>query len=271
MAHRVHQIFYSEQTRAANDPGFLPLDYLSNERPDWREYWPIRKFLLQGGLDEDCAYGFFSPKFRQKTGLGANEVHRFIDQADADVFVFSPFFDQSALFLNVFEQAGVQHPGMAPTLAAAMELIEPGVPATRLVMNSTNTVFCNYFVAKPRFWRAWLAMCERLFDAVEAGSSDLAQALNANVDHLGGAAPTKVFVIERVASLLLTLRRDFKVRAFDPVQMPKALPSMNAMQAELCLMDALKIAYSVQPNDAYLGQFARLRSQIVERLTAPAA
>ena len=43
---RIHQIYYSEQTRAELDPGFLPLDNSANERPDWREYWPIRRFLL---------------------------------------------------------------------------------------------------------------------------------------------------------------------------------------------------------------------------------
>ena len=37
-----YQIYYSEQTRDALDPGFLPLDNLANPRPDWREYWPIR-------------------------------------------------------------------------------------------------------------------------------------------------------------------------------------------------------------------------------------
>lgn len=41
----IHQIFYSDDTRRTLDPGFIPLDNLANERPDWREYWPIRKFL----------------------------------------------------------------------------------------------------------------------------------------------------------------------------------------------------------------------------------
>ena len=43
--HEIYQIFYNESTQKSNDPGFLPLDNLSNERPDWSEYWPIRRFL----------------------------------------------------------------------------------------------------------------------------------------------------------------------------------------------------------------------------------
>ena len=84
---KLYQIYYSEQSRAQLDPGFLPLDNSANERPDWREYWPIRRFLLDNPLDPQTYYGFFSPKFREKTGLDAAAVQRFIEQQDgaADV------------------------------------------------------------------------------------------------------------------------------------------------------------------------------------------
>src|SRR5579863_9639609 len=87
------------------DPGFLVLDNSSNERPDWYEYWPIRKFLLNEPLDENAFYGFLSPKFKQKTNLGAGEVADFIRSADAatDVALFSPSIHNSAFYLNVFE------------------------------------------------------------------------------------------------------------------------------------------------------------------------
>jgi hypothetical protein len=68
---RICQIFYDQKTRDALDPGCIPLDNLANERPDWREYWPMREFLLGETLVEDRYYGFFSPKFGQKTNLGA--------------------------------------------------------------------------------------------------------------------------------------------------------------------------------------------------------
>ena len=42
----LYQIVYSSQTRAAVAAGFEVLDNLSNERPDWFEYWPMRRFLL---------------------------------------------------------------------------------------------------------------------------------------------------------------------------------------------------------------------------------
>ena len=49
----IHQIYYSPETRAQLDAGFTPLDNLANERPDWREYWPIRNHLLRNALADD--------------------------------------------------------------------------------------------------------------------------------------------------------------------------------------------------------------------------
>ena len=104
---RIHQIYYSEQTHAELDPGFLPLDNSANERPDWREYWPMRRFLLGRELEPEAYYGFFSPKFKQKTTLTAAAVNDFVRQRGgaADVISFSPFFDQMAFPLNIMELA----------------------------------------------------------------------------------------------------------------------------------------------------------------------
>jgi len=52
MGVHIYQIFYSAESKGICDPGFQLLDNLSNERPDWREYWPIRNFLKAHELDE---------------------------------------------------------------------------------------------------------------------------------------------------------------------------------------------------------------------------
>jgi hypothetical protein len=46
--HPVHilQILNHYTSRQELDPGFDVLDNSANERPDWYEYFPIRKFLL---------------------------------------------------------------------------------------------------------------------------------------------------------------------------------------------------------------------------------
>src|SRR5450830_1913998 len=88
----IFQIFYSEKTKSENDHGFKGLDNLANPRPDWREYWSIRDYLINNTLNEDEYYGFFSPKFKGKTNLDAADVHEFIKHhaEEAEIFLFSP-------------------------------------------------------------------------------------------------------------------------------------------------------------------------------------
>jgi hypothetical protein len=43
---KLYQIVYSQKTLENIGAGYLPLDNLDGARNDWREYWPIRKFLL---------------------------------------------------------------------------------------------------------------------------------------------------------------------------------------------------------------------------------
>jgi 2-polyprenyl-3-methyl-5-hydroxy-6-metoxy-1,4-benzoquinol methylase len=271
---RIHQIYYSEQTRAELDPGFLPFDNSTNERPDWREYWPMRRFLLGRELEPECYYGFFSPKFRQKTTLTAAAVVDFVRQrgGTADVISFSPFFDQMAFPLNIMELAVVDH-ACRGTFAECASLVAPGFDIERSVMSSLETVFCNFFVAKPRFWREWLAQCERIFELAEQGLTPLGQALNRVVTYGTASAPAKVFVIERVASLLLWSQKQWAVERCNPILLPQASAKLLQVAGgpDLMVLDALKIAYARSGTEHYLGLYRHLRDSILKRASGAAA
>src|SRR5438552_3736606 len=92
----IHQIFYDDSSRWMLDPGFIPLDNTSNERPDWFEFWVILRFLHETQLEEDAWYGFVSAKFHAKTGLDSKRVMDFLElhAAEAEVALFSPGWDQ---------------------------------------------------------------------------------------------------------------------------------------------------------------------------------
>lgn len=264
--HRIYQIYYDSITESENDRGFLQLDNLSNERPDWAEYWPIRNFLLGNELDDDTYYGFLSPKFGRKTGLASTEVLAFLDSADEDVVTFSPFFDQSAFSINVFEQAASAHRGIYPTLVDAFRFLDPSADIENLVMTSRSTVYCNYFVAKKGVWHSWLAACEKIFAICEANLSPLAHRLTALVNYSGARTPAKVFVIERVISFLLATGRQWNVRAYNPMTLPFGSSSVAKFRSELAELDALKIAYCETGHLEYLQAFGRIRSEIVEKI-----
>lgn len=272
MKHNIYQIYYSEQSRNELDPGFIALDN-TGQRPDWREYWPMRRFLLEETLEEDVLYGFFSPKFKLKTGLDSAEVHAFLNDApdDVDVVTFSPFYDQAAYFANIFEHAAWMHPGIGPLIDEVLELIAPGQnTGTDFVMSSFETIFCNYLVAKPAFWRRWLKDCEQIFQIAEAGANKLAQQLNMPVKHDGDGAPAKVFIIERIASLIIATQRPWRVHCFDSMTLPpqnKWLAEHYA--ADLIALDALKFTANATGNPQFAWRFFELRLRLYEKIHQP--
>jgi hypothetical protein len=249
----IYQILNHYTSRQDLDPGFGVLDNSANERPDWFEYWPIRKFLLGQALDENAFYGFLSPKFGLKTGLSAAVVHDFILTADsADVVLLSPSIHNSAYYWNVFDHGDSEHPGLKIVARQLLERLGLPHDLDTLVSDSRNTVHSNYFIAKPRFWRAWLAINETMFAIAESPADALGQALRNPTSYRGGSTvQMKIFVMERVATLLLTLDGSFTARVRDPFAAHSRLYKLPVAVA----CDALKIAYATQRRAQYRDVF----------------
>lgn len=274
----LYQIAYSEATRAGIEPGYCLLDNLANPRPDWFEYWPIRRFLLDTALDDSAFYGFFSPKFGSKTALSHAQVVGFVQQAalaeaPADVVLFSPQPDMGAFFLNVFEQGEAFDAGLIAAYEALLAHAGRPVALGGLVMDSRQTVFSNYFVARPAFWREWLVLNEALFSVCEGLDASAGPALRAALCHPttysgpNGPAERKVFLMERAASLLLATQPQWRSVAHNPFGMGWSMSRFREHPTEAFISDALKIAYRDQRYPQYLQAFATVR----ERFRAGAA
>lgn len=261
--HKIFQIYYDSRTQAENDKGFLQLDNSSNERPDWSEYWPIRRYLHNNKLEDNLYYGFFSPKFKEKTGLDSTTVFEFLENSNEDVIVFSPFFDQSAFFINVFEQAKFAHPSIDECLVEAFRALDGGVDINNLFMTSRNTVFCNYFAAKRDFWEKWIACGEILFGYAEENRTPLGKLLNSNVTHSRKEYPAKVFAVERIVSFLMSTRKEWSARIFEPARLPYSNPFFLNYKLELIELDALKIAYLETGSSEYIRPLNQIRSKII--------
>ena len=263
------QIVYDDDTAARHDPGFELLDNFGNERPDWYEYWPIRKYLLSNDLDEQSYYAFFSPRFGQKTGLNAEDVRRTLARHTEDVVLFSPFLDLAALYFNQLDQGESVHPGLAALVAGIVPI---GLPGSLLLQDATNTVFCNFFAAKPAFWKAWLARCETVFALAERGEGTLAGQLLAPSDYEDGkTAHYKVFLIERMASLLLATDRRWRAAAPFALKLPLAIPRLENDRDRLIRLDKLKFdAVRAKDPVPLLRQYVVEREQMVGELTGAA-
>ena len=257
------QIVQSDAMLAQIEPGYGVLDKHNDNRPDWREYWPIRSFLLGQQLDETTYYGFFSSDFAAKTGLSHAAVLNFIDAAPVatDVFTFSPRPDMGSLFLNVFEQVELSDPGFSAITDAFMAAIGRPLPVASLVMDSRQIVFDNFLVARPSFWRAWLALCEALFAICEGADTPLKAALTQDTGD-AGTPQRKVVLMERIASLLLTIEPHWRVRAYDTFQCAWSGTRLAEYKLEAVLSDALKIAMREQGFADYAAAFSQVRARL---------
>lgn len=262
----LYQIAYNPQTLAqVQSSGFLVLDNLENVRPDWYEYWPIRNFLLSQALDEDAFYGFFSPKFTAKTNMTHADVCVFIRAALAkgplDVALFSPQPDMGASFLNVFEQAELFDAGCMQTAKDFLHLQGLDLPLESMVMDSRQTVFSNYFVARPAFWRVWLAQTEALFALAEDSTHPLHAAMTINTSY-GSNAQRKVFISERLASLLLCLHPEFRVASANTFNFGWSTSRFRQQPEDVYINDALKMAFRESGFPQYMDAFRKMREKL---------
>ena len=265
---KLYQIAYNAETLAqVQASGFLVLDNVANERPDWYEYWAIRKFLLTQSLDDSAFYGFFSPKFTHKTQMTHTDVCAFMNAALAkgpvDVALFSPQPDMGAHFLNVFEQAELFDPGCLQVAKDFLHLQGLDVPLEGMVMDSRQIVFSNYFVARPAFWRLWFSLTEALFVIAEDATHPLSAALNYNTTY-GENANRKVFISERLASLLLCLRPEFKTATANTFNFGWSTSRFRDQPNNAYINDALKMAFRESGFPQYMEAFRAMRKTFTQ-------
>lgn len=270
----LHLIAYSPASLAQVTPGWQVLDNLANPRPDWFEYWPVRQRLLGEALDDNAFYGFFSPKFSAKTGLSHQQVQDFVAQhaAQADVILFSPQPDMGAFFLNVFEQGETFDPGLIDAYSQFLDSIGRPAPLRQMVMDSRQVCFSNYFVARPAFWREWLAVNEAMYAICEGPATPLQRALTLPTSYPGpgGGVQRKVFLQERVASLLLATQAHWRSVPHDPFGMGWSMSRFRQHPQEAFVSDALKRAFRDTGWPHYMQAFAQVRQRFVQPVASAA-
>lgn len=259
-------ISYTEDILKNVEYPFVPLDNTENPRPDWQEYWPIRKFLLEEKMVDDHYYGFFSPRFQEKTGLSSSDIINYvIDQDNSnDIITFSPQPDMGAFFINIFQQNEIFDPGFLNSSQAFFNFAEIDINISKLVMDSRNIIFSNYFFAKPNFWKRWLNVCEILFSACEnypriAEIHGWLQSTN-----YPRGIQRKVFLIERIASAIIIIDGIYKIKSHSPFFFAYSSSGLNRHPDKAIICDALKMAFSETNDHLYLNRFHAIIAQLFE-------
>ena len=194
------------------------------------------------------------------------DVLSHIESQDGDIVFFSPFFNQPAIFINVFEQAREHGEEMFTLLEEYFAVIDKNVNISTILMSSTNTVFCNFFAAKKQFWNVWFEYCERIYRIAEENSTTLGKRLNANVAHGGGECSVKVFVIERISSFILATQHGWEINFYNPIGPPYFVSGIESYENEMRQLDALKVAFMKNKYTEYMETFINIRLKLIEQI-----
>ena len=194
-----YHICYDEETKAACPEGFMPLQH-SNNFASFNEIMPIFECLHTHSWEEEEFVGFFSPRFREKTGFTFETIkkaHERMGQTKNAIF-FSSYLNHAAYYLNPWEQADHSNPGV---LAASQKLVDAAKLNLNLVdqvCTIDNTVFSHYLIAQEPFWTAWCILVKQYFELLE-DDPDLALKQVPYKDDLHSIHP---FVVERFPTLI---------------------------------------------------------------------
>jgi hypothetical protein len=197
---QIRKIFYDEASFKLIKPPYIPLDNSEGDST-WFEFLPILNFVQENRLSESGFYGFFSPRFEEKTGFSPEFTHRTVQENfDKDAVLFSPGWDQLCFYQNPWEQGEQHHPGIVKATQEFLDYAKISIDIRTVVSTRSTAVFSNCIVAKATYWKKWA----RLASKFHQYCSDMSNGLDrVNTNHRGDAMPLRIFIQERLPSLVL--------------------------------------------------------------------
>ncbi len=257
---KLFHISYSQETLKEVPEGFRVLDNLDNPRPDWFEYWPIRKYLKENKLNKDNYYGFFSPKFYLKTGHDFHSLKEKLSSIDEknELIFICPQPEVGGIFQNIYYGSNFTDPGALEIYQNIFRSIDLNINLKTFITDSRNTIYSNYFIAKPVFWKHWLDVCEKIFNLAEGNTQNslLQQELNKKTSY-GSGAERKIFIIEGIASVLIK-QYDYNFQSLEINEEKSAKGTFHDIKKEALICDSLKISYQITQSKSYLDLFNQI-------------
>lgn len=257
---KIFQIYYNDESRGKLDPLFTPLDNSKPERPDWYEFWVIRNFLKTQVIDENAWYGFLSPSFQEKTGLTGDFVNDCITRLKPpiDVALFSPHLDWLTFYNSVFEQGEAAHPGLIVKSQQFINYVGLNINLSTLVTDLRTGVFSNYVVARPRYWRSWLSLADKLVEFAELEARASEEGINSLTSYKSGVLPMKVFIQERLPSIVILTR---KFLTYVPPHFENFSIYAVSDQRILVALDMLKRDFMATGDEIFMRAFWAMRQR----------
>jgi hypothetical protein len=154
----IYQPFYKPSLVERLDPGFIPLDWLSNPAPALRELALHHHIATSRLFARHALTGLLSPKFFSKTRLRARQVYDWIaENKGHDIYLINggahvPYVHYNGVVRNRILHSPVFEERMRDLCAKiGFELPEKFPRQT-----NANRSGCNYWMASATFWENWM-------------------------------------------------------------------------------------------------------------------
>lgn len=208
---QIYQIYYLAEQIASLDPAFIPYDNTSNRFPKLMEYAVFIENYDAGRVSDSGAdlIGYVSWKFGAKTGLtGAKFIDFVCASPPSDVYFINPY-PEALTYRNVWYQGEDYHPGLVDFTQSILDKLNYTIDLIKIENNIDSTALCNYWIASPRFWDAYIAFTRPVFNYLVRDATPDEQAfLWSKADRDSGHSFFP-YILERMFPTFLAIRTDF--------------------------------------------------------------
>jgi hypothetical protein len=208
---------------------------------------------FEAGLTERAPYsGWMSWKFGMKIGGRRSAGRKFLnfvqDNPGYDVYFINPFTFTLATNWNVWTQGEIAHPGL--TAYAKNLLMKAGLNDLDFdedPQGHSETCYCNFWIATPAFWRAFMDFILPIYRYIEDECAPLfSQALWRQAETHTDSAYIP-FIFERLFSVFLRQHPEFRVAGYRYSRREIAEKYNADIHALLDAMDDVKEQYRREP------------------------
>jgi len=172
------------------------------------EYPTITEFI-ERGLCSDTYYGFFSPKFYEKMKISIGDVVGYIEDNDAEVYIFNPYQYKSCLYNNILDDASSLHDKKAIEEIGGIlnNLYQKNI--LNLATHPVVWSYCNYWVIRGETLKKFYDFYQPIMKLYISYEST--HKVDVGYKGVRSCLP---FIFERLLSVFLTLNPSIRVKNY---------------------------------------------------------
>jgi hypothetical protein len=204
------QIQYDAQSKPDENAEILAFDCRDQPEVLKREMAHMIRFYEQivSQGDAESFFSLLSPKFSQKMGLNIEQLKQHMHaHANQDIYIFNPYPKHVYSYLNVVEHGETFHPGLKKLFKDLFIKADINFDVERKFRNGNDSAcYCNYWVAKKKFWDHFIPLVKKLDQVIENMSPNQKKQYFSNTQYIVEAC-FYPFIFERLLSIFLVMNR----------------------------------------------------------------